>query len=791
MNRRKVIGGGMIAICLVAIILILTTGPARADLAYKVHTTLEDFNAGTLYHTGLTRFDDGEVQLMVVGLSGEWITDTNTVGLPPLSGHTAVYDGNGHIIVLGGQNAADQPTRGVYYTTIQPEDHDLADWQQTASLPSGTYDPGVYLHASVVVNNYVYVIGGGSSLNFALNYNTVSFAEINPDGTLGSWQTTTAPIPKALRSPQAAVVNGRIYVIGGRETTGAPSDTVYFAEPASNGQISSWTLTTPFAHPTWGHMAAVHGGTLYVLGGFHTVEQVSPYVHFAVPNVSTGQIPTWTLTTEMEHNLYEAEAVGFDGILFTTGGAKNTLTSVSNYVGAALIDEQTHDVGAWSDTSLLKPEPGRFLHATVYSGDGWMYVIQGHNGVDQIDSINRGSTLGLGDEYAPEGTFLSEEIDVEGKYPMLAFSWNSTISDTSIMTLTMRYRRKASTGDWSPWFGPYPSSPTPGTVTTTVPLSGTARFFQYEASFATEDTSMSPLLNAVRLAYDIPLCQIEVEKNAVPASGSSVSPGQIISYTLSYFNETTGVTNTNSTLIDMVPEYTTYLTDSIWGPGASISETGVLAWDLGTVNPNSGGVAGFAVVVDDPMPGGFGIDNIANLTSNECSVLSNHTVHTTVIEGPDLVIDEITIVPDCPDPGDAVTYYVTVRNQGTEDATEPFWVEIYVKDQPSNPPVGPSDHDYGYCLDGCTITRTQYVELLPPLAKDETYVAPFDDEGLIYPTGGPFDIYAQVDVAFDGEEYHPDWGSIPEEDESNNIGQAVGCGRPRIYLPVIQRAPSP
>jgi uncharacterized repeat protein (TIGR01451 family) len=791
MNLKKLLAGGVIVACLTALSLMLATSPAQADLAVIVHTTLEDFNAGTLYHTGLTSYEGGEVQLMAVGLAGEWITTTNTTGLIPLERHTAVYH-NGHILVLGGRDADQQARREVYYTTILP-DHDLADWQTTTPLPSSAYSTGIYWHASVVVNDRVYVLGGNDG---ASNFSTVSFAPINSDGTVGDWQAT-ASLPEDLRILDAAVVNGRIYVVGGRGSSSpAGSDKVYFAEPDSEGDISGWTTATEaLPHTTYGHMVAAYEGILYLMGGTHPSVQVSPYTHFAIPETN-GQITSWEQTTNMAVNRYGGEAVSFRGVLFTTGGSDNIVEAPSAYVGATLIDEDTGDVGAWQDTSLI--EPARYWHATVHSEDEWIYVILGSDGSGPIEpkSINRGTTAGVSEQYADDGTFTSHILDFGGgNRQLIELSWNTTMTDTSTMTITMSYRKKSTTGDWSEWYGPFPSSLTPGTVTTTLALAGTAHYFQYEAQFATQFTNTTPVLNAVKLIYDVPVCNIELSQASVPPSGELVSPGQIISYTFAYVNAGEGITTTNTSINDELPQYATYVPGSIFGPGSDDSNPQEMRWDLGTVNPDDSGVVGFAVMVDDPLPGGYVLENDAWLSSSECAVVSDLVVHTTFIEGPDLIVDDITLNEDCPEAGDDVSFDVIVRNVGTGDAPDPFWVEIYVKPWPSEEPDGPSDHDQGYCVGDCSQPRLNYIEYLPALNEGGQYLVTFGDtQPLIFPAEGKYDIYVQADV-YDEDDpaSYPDWGRHAEEDESNNIGHmtVTTCGVPPIFMPIVLSGTGP
>jgi hypothetical protein len=220
-----------------------------------------------------------------------------------------------------------------------------------------------------------------------------------------------------------------------------------------------------------------------------------------------------------------------------------------------------------------------------------------------------------------------------------------------------------------------------------------------------------------------------------------------------------------------------------------------LRWDLGSFEPGDAGLAGFRVVVDDPLPSGLVLENAATLSSSECSVASELVIHTTFIEGPDLIVDDIALNQECPEAGDDVSFDVTIRNVGSDDAPDPFWVEIYVKPWPSEPPDGPSDHDQGACVGDCSEPRLNYLQLLPELSKDGTYVVPFGDvDPLTFPAEGKYDVYVQVDV-YDEDDpaSYPDWGRHAEEDEGNNIGHmtVTTCGVPPIFMPIVLSGTSP
>lgn len=916
MNRGRLLVGGLVFGCLLAIALLIMALPTlAAEEASITQTTLEDFNTGTLYHTGLVRYDDGEVQLMSVGISGEWITDTNNTNLPALDRLTAVHH-KGHIIVLGGRDkdgAQDQ----AFYTTIDPTDHDLADWQADPDyLP---YASGIYWHASVVFGDWVYIIGG--TADEITNFDTVSYAKINADGSLGNWQTTTAAYPLRVRTPEAAVLDGRIYVVGGWDD-GTPNerrDEVYYATPdPTTGNITSWTKTTAdFAHTVNGHMIAVYSDTLYVMGGYPIFPgpAFSPWVHHGVPDPTTGDITSWTKDTDLPKNLYGGEGLAYNGVLFSTGGSEDSLSDASNYVGASPINTN-RTVGAWVETSLINPK--RFFHGAVTSDDGWLYVINGNDGSGPISSVNRGSVVGEAAHYVAEGTFTSSSLDLGRLSPLKQLQWNTTMAAPSVMGIQMWYRTAQVPGNWSGWTAVTDPSPgATGTVTKTVSLAGVARFFQYKAGFSTTDDTQTPYLNAVRLVYEKPTYAMDVSKNANPAPGSTVKPLNTIAYTLTYANVSEEVSVTQATVIDTIPDYTTYKPGSIWGPGADDSNPDQLHWNLGDLLAETQGEVGFSVIVDfeiyepvtienratmtstdaaaatsnlvihpveplkfeidvdktsDPAPGTvvapgdritYTIDyhNTGELTATQATLTdtflphTNYTItwanpavggipavwdlgtldvdesgqtqlaielddilwpkdfvvsnqatvgspgkpaqeseevtHTVSMPGqlyPDLVIENLRLVPARPVPTKPAILYVKIANRGDLPTNTAFWLEVYIKTDPSAAPSGPSDHDLGFCLDDCATSRPDFVEQISNLPVDATFEVSFSGDEIVFPVEGDYDIYAQVDVAFSGPQYNPYWGAIPEESESNNIRhQKIYVGPPRVYLPCVHR----
>ena len=101
-------------------------------------------------------------------------------------------------------------------------DGTIGSWNRATSLPSSRD-----LHTSVVYNGYLYVIGGYTS---STTYSTeVYYAPLNPNGTLGSWSSTTS-LPSGRYSHTSVVYNGYLYVIGGATYSTSYSTEVLYAK---------------------------------------------------------------------------------------------------------------------------------------------------------------------------------------------------------------------------------------------------------------------------------------------------------------------------------------------------------------------------------------------------------------------------------------------------------------------------------------------------------------------------------------------------------------------------------
>ncbi len=127
------------------------------------------------------------------------------------------------------------------------------------------------------------------------------------------WRTL-APMPTPRSEVAVAALDGRIYVIGGFEGDGSPSDAVEVYDPVTD----SWTQAPPLPEPRH-HAAATASfdGKLYVVGGYKT-DFSDPQKTLFVLDPSTN---AWIQAAEMPTARGGHAASVFLGEIYAIGGA--------------------------------------------------------------------------------------------------------------------------------------------------------------------------------------------------------------------------------------------------------------------------------------------------------------------------------------------------------------------------------------------------------------------------------------------------------------------------------------
>lgn len=225
----------------------------------------------------------------------------------------------------------------------------LSEWQSVATMitPRQSF-------ASVAVHGFIFALGG---MNDTGDLDSVERAKINPDGTLGPWQSV-ASMPSARRFAAAVVSNNTIYVLGGSVGAAPAVATVDRATVGFDGSLS-WESAAPMTTPRDGLTAVAIGGHIYALGGYNGQARLNTVERASVN--PDGSLASWQSESSMTQSRYQSAAVAFNDRIYVLGGL-NSLFSVEQ----AEV-RQDGSLGEWQPgTPMTTPRAG--LGAFVLGG---------------------------------------------------------------------------------------------------------------------------------------------------------------------------------------------------------------------------------------------------------------------------------------------------------------------------------------------------------------------------------------------------------------------------------------
>lgn len=206
-----------------------------------------------------------------------------------------------------------------------------------------TYLPDVLgLSQAIVTKNRVYLLGGNTISGYV---STVYTAPINTDGTLGTW-TITNSLPAAISASSVAITNNRIYLIGG--WNGTPLNTVYTATINSDGYIGPWVTATPLPTALGYTSTFVSGGKIYVIGGYNGTTTSSTV--YTADIAADGTISSWVVSTSLSTGFSHSSLIVTNSKVFLIGGYDSTFSSA---VFSANLTGGLNDYTAYYDGSII------------------------------------------------------------------------------------------------------------------------------------------------------------------------------------------------------------------------------------------------------------------------------------------------------------------------------------------------------------------------------------------------------------------------------------------------------
>jgi N-acetylneuraminic acid mutarotase len=173
------------------------------------------------------------------------------------------------------------------------------------------------------------------------------------------WTAETTLPGAGLNAPAAVVLDGRIYLIGGfNTTTNVPTDLVQVYDPATH----SWSEAAPLPAPRGGHAAAVLDGKIHVIGGGNSRSTLADH---SVYDPATNR---WSSLAPLPRSEGSPAAVVAGGKLFALGGRSGP----SDFGAVDIYDPATD---RWSAGPAITPRGT--AGAVVYCGA--IYLVGGES----------------------------------------------------------------------------------------------------------------------------------------------------------------------------------------------------------------------------------------------------------------------------------------------------------------------------------------------------------------------------------------------------------------------------
>jgi len=340
----------------------------------------------------------------------------NNIGDMLDEGHAAVL--NGSIYFVGYNNNA-------FY--VYDPNSDVWTQQGTVPLPE---NGGLDLFGVSACDNKLYVIGEAYTQTYQAFYVNEAYDPAN-----NTWETKT-PLNSQTGDWQTEVANGKIYIIGGSEGTIGTIQLLqsnYVYDPASD----SWSQAAPIPTPVSDYASAVLNNKIYIIGGYDACEYggMSPALYTCVNLVQIFDPSTdqWTQGTPMPNSIMAMGGCATSGTfapqrIYVVGGFNNPNFNYAFFGYTQIYDPET---GNWSYGAPL-PTATRYL--SLENVNDKLYALGGQNSAYAYLTNNEEYTPANWSE--PMLTTTIQAATSNGTSIALSMNGNVTASQMSNVTLT-------------------------------------------------------------------------------------------------------------------------------------------------------------------------------------------------------------------------------------------------------------------------------------------------------------------------------------------------------------------
>jgi hypothetical protein len=309
-----------------------------------------------------------------------WQTSPNALPAA-LSGHSSVLV-NGYVYVIGGCTTVNffcSQLSTVYYAKLNT-DGSTGSWTTSPNVVSSTFGGG----SAAAYNGYIYLYGAKNS-NTSVNY-----TKVNADGSIGAWVASSNTTPNNKGEASTILANGYVYLFGGHNGGSSPDNTVIYSKLNVDGSLGAWTTSANNLSAGMKLASAVYAnGYAYLFGGVNGGNSNDSTVQYAKMNID-GTTGTWANLTNLPVAIWGSTAAVLNGYVYIIGG-NDSINSYSNVYYAKLNADGT--LGTWNTSSNSLPA-ARDTMSTIVA-NGYIYSIGGSSNATTNNNVWYTSTSRL------------------------------------------------------------------------------------------------------------------------------------------------------------------------------------------------------------------------------------------------------------------------------------------------------------------------------------------------------------------------------------------------------------
>lgn len=269
--------------------------------------------------------------------------------------------------------------------------------------------------SAVVQDGYIYYVGGCSVMACTTATNTVYYAPLNPDGTIGTWTSSGNTLPDVRAWGKLLAQGGTLYYVGGQDSAGTAQSTVFYSTPVSGAPAAWNTATNGLPAPRTELSGSIWDGRLFITGG-HNAGTRQNSVYASTELFTGGDITSPWITTNGFNVARSGHATFvYSNNLYVVGGSDGT-----NYlsdVQFAKLDPSTGAATGWTYSASL---PQKVYQADAYAANGYLYVFGGRSAASSctnntyVTPISANTTIASGNNPTGIGDWSQTNIEFTG-----------------------------------------------------------------------------------------------------------------------------------------------------------------------------------------------------------------------------------------------------------------------------------------------------------------------------------------------------------------------------------------